>query len=366
MKILHLCRQYYPSIGGVERFVAELSKRLIARGHTVEVATLNRLWHKRERLASEAMVAGVPVHRLPFSGGALFFIAPGALGLAQRFDVLHIHNTDFFLDFLAATRPFHRRPLIVSTHGGFFHTPAHAALKRLYFSLVTCRSLHAAACVIPDSASDERRFAACARRCVRIDDAIDYAAFSRLERRPLPGRLVTVGRLAPNKNLGALLAAFAHARQTRPDLSLAVVGGGPLLAALQAQARALKIAEAVRWAGEVDEETLRQELAAAEAFVSAATYEGFGLAVLEAMAAGVLPIVNDIDVFRAVIEPGRNGFLADFSQPALAGQALVEVLNLPPERKLALGANAQAKASAYGWEQAIPKFEKVYSEVYGI
>ncbi|MBI3244777.1 MAG: glycosyltransferase family 4 protein [Chloroflexi bacterium] len=361
MKILHICRQYYPSVGGVERFVADLALRLAACGHTVEIGTLNRLWHERGTLAAHEMVNGLPVHRLPFVGGPLFFAAPGVLGLARHFDVIHIHNTDFFLDFLAAAHFLHRRPLVVSTHGGFFHTADHAALKRLHFNLITARSLRKAI-VIPSSASDERKFATHAGRAVRIDNAIDYTAFASVKHRPVPGRVITVGRLAPNKNLPVLLQMFARARELQPNLSLVVVGDGYLRAELEQQAAELNIASAARWTGEIDDAGLRAELGAAETFLSAASYEGFGLALLEAMAAGLIPVVNDIEAFRDVVINGQNGFLADYRDAVSAARTLVQASSLPPDQKQQLSAAAKATAAKFDWPTAMEKFEAVYKE----
>lgn len=364
MRLLHICRQYYPSVGGVERFVAELSTRLVGRGHTVEVATLNRLWRDRERLAAYEVVNGIPVHRVPFVGGALFFVAPAVIRLASGFDILHIHNTDFFLDYTAATRLVHRRPFVVSTHGGFFHTTDYDALKRLYLAVFTRWSLRAAAVVIPNSPGDERRFATYARCAVRIDNAINYRAFASASRQPVRGQLITVGRLSPNKNVKGLLRVFAKAHSVRPDLSLTVVGDGALRGELQAEASLLGIAEAVRWRGEIDDAALRAELSRAEVFVSAAKYEGFGLAALEAMAAGVVPVVNRIEAFQDVIDDGRSGFLADYGDPDAAATTLLEIVGLPQERRLGLSKNAQSKASEFDWEKALPRFEEVYRRAF--
>ncbi len=361
MNILHLCRQFHPCLGGVERFVAELGTRLRERGHMVDVATLDQCWRKPTRLSRHETVNGLAVHRLPFVGGPLFFVAPGVLNLVKHFDVVHIHNTDFFLDSLAATRFIHRRPLVVSTHGGFFHTADYAAFKRMYFNLITRRSLKAAT-VVPNSASDERKFAPYAGRAVRIDNAIDYPAFAAVERRPTLGRLITVGRLAPNKNLPALLRAFACARELQPGLTLVVIGDGHLRPELEQQAAALNIADAVRWTGEIDDSSLRAELAAAEIFLSAATYEGFGLALLEAMAAGLIPVVNEIEAFREVIMDGQNGFLANYGQPDSAAQTLVQVLRLPPDERGRLSAAARAGAAKFDWPETVEKFEAVYKE----
>ncbi len=363
MKILQVCRQYHPCIGGVERFVADLSTRLIARGHTVQVATLDRCWHDGSKLSASETVNGVPVQRLPFVGGPLFFAAPGIGRLVKEFDIIHVHNTDFFLDYLSLTRFSHGRPLVVSTHGGFFHTPDYARIKRVYFKLVTARALRAAAAVIPNSAGDERQFGPHARRTARIDNALDFNAFARAQGDRVSGRLITVGRLSANKNVSTLLKTFAEALALRSDLTLVVVGGGSARAELESQSARLKITNAVRWTGEVSDEQLCAELAAAEIFVSASRYEGFGLALLEAMAAGVIPVVNKIEAFREVIADGQDGFLVNYLRPGAASQTLLRVAGLPLEWRAQLSAQAKIRASQFDWAEALPKFEEVYRTV---
>jgi alpha-1,3-mannosyltransferase len=361
MKILHICRQYWPSVGGVERFVSDLTTRLAARGHTVEIATLNRVWNKPDRLPAYELVDGVPVHRLPFVGGALFFLAPAVYSLLSRFDLIHVHNTDFFLDFIAATRDLHRKPFVVSTHGGFFHTPSYNAIKRVYFAAVTHGGLKAASTVVPNSAADERRFGPFARRSVRIDNAIDFEKFSRVVRKPIAGQLVTVGRLSANKNMEGLLNVFAAAHAQRPDLTLTVVGDGALRANLQAQAKALGVDGAIRWPGAVDDDALLDALATAQLFVSATRYEGFGLALLEAMAAGVVPVVNDIEAFRSIVVQHENGFLVDYTDVNKTAKQWLEALALANSQYALISRQAQQRAKTYDWSIAIEKFEAVYA-----
>lgn len=362
LRILQVCRQYHPSVGGVERFVGDLAGRLAARGHHVEIATLNRLWRSWTVLPGREVVDGLTVHRLPFVGGASFFVAPTVFALAGNFDVLHVHNTDFFLDYLSLTRAIHGRPVIISTHGGFFHTQDRALIKSLYFRWVTRRSLRAAAAVIPNSGGDERRFGPHARHVVRVDNAIDYPAFAAVVRRPAPGRLVTIGRLSANKNVAGLLRVFAAARAGAPGLTLIVIGDGPLRGALQSLAVELGIAEAVSWLGEVDDRTLRAELARAEFYLSAAEYEGFGLALLEAMAAGVVPVVNRIEAFEELVADGECGVVVDFNRAPEAGRRLGQAVASSAADKTRLSEQARARAARYDWEEAMPKFERIYRE----
>lgn len=362
LKILHLCRQYWPSVGGVERFVSDLAGRTAARGYQVEIATLNRLWHTPGGLAATEVVNGIRVHRLPFIGGALFFLAPAVFTLFSQFDLLHVHNTDFFLDFTAATQAIHRKPFVVSTHGGFFHTASYDRLKRLYFALVTRPSLKTASVVIPNSAVDERQFGQHARRCIRIDNAIDYSKFAAGTRTPVAGRLITIGRLSANKNVADVLKVFAVASRLRPGLTLTVVGDGPLRSELEAFAQTLNLAKSVKWLGAISDDKLLDELGASELFVSAARYEGFGLAAVEAMAAGLVPVVNNIDAFRDLIEPEVDGFLAEYENAEATAQTWLRALSLPIERRLEMSAQARQKARRYDWSNAIDKFEGVYQD----
>jgi len=361
LKILQVVRQYHPSIGGAERFVADLSTRLAARGHQVEVITLNKRWRDGLRLPDHEIINGIPVHRIPYIGTRLFFLAPKVLSFAKQFDLVHIHHTDFFLDFLAATRFIHHRPLVVSTHGGFFHTDDHAALKRLYFALITQHSLRAADTVVPNSLSDEKRFAPYGRKAIRIDNAIDSSFFSRGRGQRVRGRMITVGRLVANKNVKVLLEVFAIARAQRSDLTLSVVGDGEMRGELEEHARRLEIGDWVKWLGEIDNQSLVEELSSAEIFLSAATHEAFGLALLEAMAAGCVPVVNDIEAFRDVVEDGRDGFLANYANAAEAASALLRLCESPLDP---LSSKARRKASLFDWDRVIEKFERVYEDCF--
>ena len=363
MKILQVIRQYRPAIGGAERFVADLSTRLAARGHQVEVVTLNKRWRDGLRLPDHEIISGITVHRIPYIGTRLFFFAPKVLSFVDQFDLIHVHHTDFFLDFLAATRFIHRRLLVVSTHGGFFHTDDHAALKQLYFAFVTQRSLHTADVVVPNSLSDEKKFGRYGRQVIRIDNAIHSNFFSRGRGQRLRGRMITVGRLVANKNMKALLEVFALERVQRNDLSLTVIGDGEMRGELESYSARLKINDSVRWLGEVSDEQLRDELCVAEIFLSAATHEAFGLALLEAMAAGCVPVVNNIEAFRDVIENGGDGFLANYANAAEAASALLRVCESPLDP---LSSNAKIKAALFDWDRAIKKFERIYLDLRGL
>jgi len=121
-------------------------------------------------------------------------------------------------------------------------------------------------------------------------------------------RIATVGRLAPEKDLGTLLRAFAIARQSLNAL-LWVVGEGPELESLRKLADKLGIGDSVEFVGFNSDPF--SVVRSADVFVHTALFEGFGNVILEAMASGVPVIATDCDFGpREIIRHGENGLLA--------------------------------------------------------
>ena len=133
MKIVHVSRQYHPGIGGLENFTRNLCEEQVRAGHDVRMVTLNRIFDgDGAELPARETMGGVEIVRLPFRGGRCYPIAPSVLRHVQDCDLIHVHAMDFFVDFLAFTRFLHKKPMVLSTHGGFFHTNYAQRLKQVY------------------------------------------------------------------------------------------------------------------------------------------------------------------------------------------------------------------------------------------
>jgi glycosyltransferase involved in cell wall biosynthesis len=157
-----------------------------------------------------------------------------------------------------------------------------------------------------------------------------------------------------------LLQVFALAHAQRNDLTLHIVGEGELRVELEKEVKRLEIGDCVTWLGEVDDETLRNELVQAEIFLSGATHEAFGLALLEAMATGCVPVVNDIEAFRDVVAHAQNGWLTNYAHAAEAATTLVHALS---QDLFIVSQVAQNKSKHYDWENVVSQFEKIYESV---
>ena len=366
MKILQLTRQFLPAQGGTESVVQGLSGALQQNGHTVRVATLRLVFSTGAVAPAESVEAGLTVHRMRHWGPRRYPVAPAALQLIRGYDLVHIHAIDFFVDYLSLLRLLHRTPLVVSTHGGFFHTEWATALKKIYFKTVTRSSLAGVRAVVCVSRRDSEMFSRIVppRRIRVIENGADIDRFWSLRKKIEPGLMLGISRLAENKRVYKVLEAMALLKYRHPQLRLEWVGADfeSLRPGLERRVVELGLAGRVHFHGSVSREELCRLLERAHLFVSASSYEGFGLATIEAMSAATVVLVTAVGAHADVIRDGVSGFLMD--QDASAFSAHMEhVLSLPPEKLAQIGEAAREATRRFSWMQIAPRYEQLYREV---
>ncbi|MEK7637759.1 MAG: glycosyltransferase [Patescibacteria group bacterium] len=129
-------------------------------------------------------------------------------------------------------------------------------------------------------------------------------------------RLITVGRLVPRKNVGAVIRALKALRPRWPALSLDIVGDGPERERLQSLVAELNQSVAVTFHGQISEAEKWRLLGRADIFVMAPTVrthgadvEGLGLVYLEAAAAGLPVVASDTGGIADAVVDGKTGYL---------------------------------------------------------
>jgi glycosyltransferase involved in cell wall biosynthesis len=140
--------------------------------------------------------------------------------------------------------------------------------------------------------------------------------------RPAEPLVVFAGRMIPDKNAPAVVAAVVEARKAIPDLRATIFGDGPQLEDVRAAIAAHGAEGFVDAPGFVDEATVQDALARATCLLMPSTREGYGMIVIEAAAKGVPSVlVEAVDnASTEHIADGVNGFVvADLSPRALAG-----------------------------------------------
>jgi glycosyltransferase involved in cell wall biosynthesis len=180
--------------------------------------------------------------------------------------------------------------------------------------------------------------------------------------------LINVGRVAPEKNLSFLLAAFRYILQASPypkspesDIRLLIAGEGPDLSNLKKLAEALEIAGQVIFTGLVDTAEIPAYLAAADLFVMSSTTEVKPLAQLEALAAGVPIVAVSAPGADDTIIHGENGLLLPQTIPEF-GDAIIKLI-FDPERLRRYRAAALRTATNYSHKKITGDYLELYQDV---
>jgi glycosyltransferase involved in cell wall biosynthesis len=183
--------------------------------------------------------------------------------------------------------------------------------------------------------------------------------------RPL---ILSVGGIEPRKGSDTLVRALAVLKQAGRRPVLAVVGGHSfqdycayrdrVLASLPGLG--LHLDDDVVLLGTVPDAELPGWYAAADVLAFPSTKEGWGLAVLEAMSAGLPVVTSDLPVFREYLEPGRDALLVPADDPPALAAALAAVLN---DTELAdkLRSAALAVAERFSWARSAAEHRAIYA-----
>lgn len=168
-------------------------------------------------------------------------------------------------------------------------------------------------------------------------------------------RVVTAGRLMPQKNQKMLIDAFAKFHDSYPVYKLDIYGEGPLQAELQQRIDSLGLTDAITLRGNVS--NIHQEIADAEMFVLSSDFEGLSNALLEAMMMGHACISTNCAGSDEAIQNGENGLLVPVGdQRALT--AAMEQLAADPELAAKLGNAAKETAQQYTVDRVIDQWRK--------
>jgi glycosyltransferase involved in cell wall biosynthesis len=373
VRIVQVAPFFYPHTGGVESHVRSLAREFAREGHDVTVLT-SRF---RAGLPWEESFEGYRIVRSRTLG--VLFNTPvdwGSRGLAHEVDgdVFHLHYPPPLTSFFATRGLVGKRaPVLLTYHcdlelagaagrlisGAYqriFLPPTLRGVDRIVVHTrsygITSAGLRGQQLAVIPSVVDLDRFRP-------GTDSGSLRRDLRLEGRRV---LAFLGRLVPHKGVDVILEALT---ELPGDVVLLVIGSGPYLRGLESQARRLEVEERVRFCPNVSDEDLPRYLALADIFVfpSQNRLEGFGLAVAEAMAAGLPVVIADMPGVREVIEPGVEGLLAE---PLIASDVAAKVRQILEHPELARGMGMAARRRAeerYGVATVAGQLLRLYEDL---
>lgn len=321
MKILHIVRQFAPSIGGLEDYVFNLSKEQIKLGHNVTVLTLNSNFQTDEKLTKEELIAGIRVRRLKWLGSKRYSLTLIKPSFLNSFDVLHVHAVDFFIDYISFLKKMRlvKPKLILTTHGGFFHTKKQQILKKIFFKTVTRFSLLSVDRVLTISPNDQALFESVSSYCYSIPNGVGLEKFGQGSKQWPSSDLVCLGRLSSNKRLDWLIHAYGDL--IHPLGQLKIIGNASTgdLEALKKIIDQRGLSDRVCLLMNISDAEILQQINYSRFVVSASEYEGFGLSVIELMSYGLVPILSSTpDSFKAFVAESGVGALFDYQNDSFA------------------------------------------------
>ena len=179
--------------------------------------------------------------------------------------------------------------------------------------------------------------------------------------------ILFVGRLEPLKGVDILIGA-ASLLDSDVDCSVLIVGGDETSAQqveqLQDLAQALGVGKRIAFAGAVDHDMLPLYYNAADVCVVPSHYESFGLVAVEAMASGVPVVASRVGGLTGTVKDGETGYLIPWLCPEPFAERIELLLDNEPLR-ISLGEAAREAVSRYRWENVAGAVLDVYESLIG-
>lgn len=339
MKVLHVAPSIAQSYGGPTHSLAGYA--VASRYADIEVSIAAPRCSAADLNAFATRAVDAELHLFPASGSGAFSVSPALVRWVRRsapaYDVVHVHGLFNPISSLSARTALASGATVVirpfGTLSRYTFEHRRTALKRVYFRLIERHNLLEAA-ALHFTTTTERRDADW--------HGIDFTGRAHVVpppslagpslRRPHSiggdgARVLFLGRIVPVKNLECLLDAWPLVRRKMPSALLEIAGEGErsYVATLHERAARLGIASSVAFRGFVTGEKKDELLSQATLVVLPSLHENFGVAVLEAVEAGV-PVLVSPEVQLADFVRTENAGRVVESMPEPLADAILEMV----------------------------------------
>lgn len=343
-------------LAGAEVMVSNLARALRARGVPVSVFSL---YDMHTPLTDEIERAGIAVSYLGKRPG----FDPRVIGrLAteledQRIEVLHSHLPILKYTVPAVRRLDHKVRMLHTFHSVARHECGSAVARAQNRRFL--RSGQVTAVALSEQVRDSvvETYGLQAHQVPTILNGIDLAKFACGERGERSGlTLLHVGRFDRVKNHQFLLDVYAKLSARFDDLSLCLVGDGPMRGEIAARVADERI-PGVRFTGMQPD--VAPFYAAADVFVLPSLFEGLPMSIVEAMASGLPVVASNVGGVPALVQDGRNGYVRELDVEEFAS-CISGLLESHDERGK-FGAESRRLAIGFSSETMAARYERLYS-----
>lgn len=362
----------YPTFGGSGVLATELGKALADKGHSVHFITY------QQPVRLNVFNSNIHYHEVRVPTYPLFDYPPYEVALASTMvdvilnhdlDLLHVHYaiphaSAAYLAKKIVEKQGRTVPFITTLHG----TDITLVGKDKTYAPVVTFSINESDAItaVSDNLREETyRSFKITKEIEVIHNFVDVARFSK---KPIDAFrqviapagekiIVHASNFRKVKRVQDVVKIFAEIRKHMPA-KLLMVGDGPERPAMEDLAKTLDVFDDVRFLGK--QEQMEEILVVSDLFLLPSEYESFGLAALEAMAAGMPVISTNAGGLPEINIHGQTGYLANVGDVQSMGNYAVEILS-DPDKLAAFKKNAFEQANRFDIHNIIPIYEKLYS-----
>lgn len=345
MHIAHFTNSYYPLISGVVRSVSSFRQALTELGHNVFVFAQ----HASDYEDQEPFIFRYPSLNIGLPGDfpATIPFSPFIDNLfpSLKVEVIHSHHPVLLGQAAANIAEDYGLPLVFTFHTRYREYSHYFPLNRDFVAefvqgaIVNWLRNYVHRCqhiVVPSESMRQRLVAeyGLSNDMTVIPTGIDLTPYQAADGKKIRARrgwqadrvLVSIGRLAKEKNWETLLAATQQVMESHPDVRLVIIGEGDDRDDLEEYAQELGIARRVEFTGKIPFDDIPSYLKAADLFCFASVTETQGLVTMEAMAAGLPVVAVDATGTSDVVAHDREGILTN-SDPDDLARGIARVLD---------------------------------------
>lgn len=339
MHIAHFTNTYKPNINGVVRSVSTFRESLTRMGHNVFIFSQDTQdYEDTEPFVFRYPALSIPTVDYSFSIPVSPFI--DWLLPSLKIDVIH-SNHPVLIGYAAADKAEKLGiPLVFTFHTRYEEYSHYIPFSQAFIKEIIVdwllRYIERCQHIITPSESIRQmliKYSGITDHVTTIPTGIELKPYQEATGASIRKKLncekerilVTIGRLAPEKNLKTLLLAYALVMKSNQNTRLIVIGDGPQKEELKKFAKDLGISEQVHFTGLVPFDQIPRYLKAADIFCFSSITETQGLVTMEAMAAGLPVVAVKGTGTTEIVQDGKTGILTENTPESLA-QAIIQVI----------------------------------------
>jgi N-acetyl-alpha-D-glucosaminyl L-malate synthase BshA len=356
----------YPTYGGSGIVATELGLELAARGHEVHFISYANPIRLGER-------PRIYYHEVEISTYPLFHYPPYCLALASRMaevseqhdlDLLHVHyaipHSVSAMLARGMMAPKRRLPFVTTLHGTDITL---VGMDRSYFPITkySIEESDAVTAISEDLRRQTVEVFGIKQPIETIHNFVNLDLYRPKEERGSHApRMIHLSNFRPVKRVLDCVRVLAEVRKS-VDAELWMVGDGPDRGAAEPLAHELGLTGSIRFLGKRND--VQSLLREADVLLMPSEMESFGLAALEGMASGVVPLGTKVGGVPELITDGVDGFLSEVGEiGSMAANAVRLLSDLDECRKFGQAARRSAERR-FSTEELIPRYEALYERV---